>query len=131
MLHSLDEDDEDDDIQSNEVFETGRIAEIINQEREVIEISDDDSGSFTSEENKMNTDSDDEESVEDRQVKLNTTVHQLTTWYNPDPLKVHMENTEIAVIADEQMALTAGFTDGDDNSVNFAQVKNHKDKSEW
>ena len=42
-----------------------------------------------------------------------------------------MENTEIAVIANEQMALTAGFTDGDDNPVNYAQVKNHKDKSEW
>ena len=27
VLHSLDEDDENDDIQSNEVFETGRIAE--------------------------------------------------------------------------------------------------------
>ena len=46
-------------------------------------------------------------------------------------MKVHLENTEVAVIANEQMALTAGFTDGDDNPVNYAQVKNHKDKSEW
>jgi hypothetical protein len=48
VLQAID-DDEEDDIQSNEVFETGRINEIINQERDITVISDDDDGDNTSE----------------------------------------------------------------------------------
>lgn len=69
---------------------------------------------------------DDEETVKDRQVIVNTSVHQLTTWYKPDPIRIHMENSEITVIADEQTALTAGFTVGDDNPINYSTLHNFR-----
>jgi hypothetical protein len=106
-------------------FESERMDELANQDNELIFISDDDES-----EAKTNaSDTDDsyeeekyDESNEERNDKsktqLNTTVHQITTWFNPDPLKVHMENTKIAVISDEQFALTAGFTDGSNDPVN-------------
>ena len=135
VLKTLEEDDED-EIQTNEVFETGRMDELANQEDEAIIISDneeneeDQTRSNTSETEDSNEDELDDDSVESINVKLNTQVHQLTSFFNPDPLRF-MEQTEMVFVGNEQMALTAGFTDGSNDPVNYTQVKNHPDKIEW
>jgi Reverse transcriptase (RNA-dependent DNA polymerase) len=57
----------------------------------------------------------------------------LTTSYNQNPLE-HMERTELAFMAQmtsEQTALIANFTDGNDDPVNYNQVKHHVDRKEW
>ena len=131
---SIDDDNEDGDVQTNEVFEAGRMNEVMGDLNNPMIISEDDGG-YDDEESIAETEDtrsiNDDDSEDSRKIRLNTQVHQLTTSYNPDPMKVHLENIEIAVIADEQLALVAGFTDGNDDPVNYTQVKKHRDKEEW
>ena len=71
-----------------------------------------------------------DESVKTTNVRMNTALRHLTTSYNPNPLE-HMEKTELAFIAQEQTALIANFTDGNDDPVNHNQVKYNPDRKEW
>ena len=148
VLKPMDEDDEE-DIQAMDIFESGRMEEVANEENDVVIISEDDmsregeSASHTDDSESQTDDSQESEETEDSSeeeraappnvgVRLNTSIRHLTTSYNPDPLKTHMEDTaEVAVISDEQFAFTAGFTDGSNDPVNYKQVKNHPDKGEW
>ena len=135
VLQASDDEEEEEDIQTNEVFETGRINELMGENDDPMVISEEDDEEINMGEYASETDdtqgTEDDDSVESRNVKLSTQVRQLTTSYNPDPLKVHMEDAEMVAIAEEQIALTAGFTDGNDDPVNYNQVKNHKEKGEW